>query len=130
VSLGAPDRLEILELVARAEIAATARDAGAYVGLFTEDAVLDGAMGEHPGREALAAGVGPIWAAEGERSEHLAMNTVIDAIDTDPSSAIVHSTLMIVVHDPDARIGTVVPITQRVAKVDGRWLIRRRTVGS
>jgi uncharacterized protein (TIGR02246 family) len=130
MSVGPSDRLEILELVARAEIAATARDVSAYVALFTEDAVLDGAMGEHPGREALAASVGPIWAAEGASSEHLGMNAAIDINDGDPASAVVRSTLMIVTRDPELRIHSLVPVTQRVVKTDGRWLIQRRTVGT
>jgi ketosteroid isomerase-like protein len=39
------DRLDILEIVARADSAATRRDADAYVSLFTDDAVLDGESG-------------------------------------------------------------------------------------
>ena len=43
MTLSVEDRLEIMEVVARADWAATRRDADTYVGLFTEDAVLDGA---------------------------------------------------------------------------------------
>ncbi len=64
VSLSAADRLDILDLIGRADAYATRRDAVAYASLFTEDAVLDGAQGVHPAAE-LRSAVGPIWAAEG-----------------------------------------------------------------
>jgi hypothetical protein len=47
MTLSTADRLEILDVIARADWAATRRDADAYVQLFTEDAVLDGDQG-HP----------------------------------------------------------------------------------
>jgi ketosteroid isomerase-like protein len=65
MTLSTADRLEILDVIVRADWAVTRRDADAYVELFTEDAVLDGSHGHHAGREALRASVGPIWAAEG-----------------------------------------------------------------
>jgi ketosteroid isomerase-like protein len=52
MTLSTADRLEILDVIARADWAATRRDADAYVQLFTEDAVLDGDQGHHAGREA------------------------------------------------------------------------------
>ncbi len=54
------DRLDILDVVARADDAATRRDADAYVAFFTDDAVLDGDKGEHRGKERLRQSVGPI----------------------------------------------------------------------
>ena len=62
VTLSPADRLDILDLLTRADAAASARDAAAYLALFTNDAVLDGDQGNYHGREALrrglAAGVG------------------------------------------------------------------------
>jgi SnoaL-like domain len=55
VILSATDRLDILDVITRADEAASRRDADAYVALFTEDAVLDGAQGRHAGRQALLA---------------------------------------------------------------------------
>ena len=78
MTLSTADRLEILDVIARADWAATRRDADAYVQLFTEDAVLDGGQGRHAGREALRASVGPIWAAEGKATLHLTLNPVVD----------------------------------------------------
>jgi hypothetical protein len=61
MSLSAADRLAILEVVTRADEAASRRDADGYVALFAPDAVLDGTQGRHAGREELRASVGPIW---------------------------------------------------------------------
>jgi hypothetical protein len=52
LSLPAADWLAILDVITRADEAATRRDADAYVALFTPDAVLDGTQGRHVGREA------------------------------------------------------------------------------
>ena len=48
MTLSAEDRLDILDLIGRADQLATRRDAGAYADLFTADAMLDGSQGVHP----------------------------------------------------------------------------------
>ena len=57
MSLSAADQLAIVEVITRADEAASRRDADGYVALFTQDAVLDGTQGRHAGREALRAAV-------------------------------------------------------------------------
>jgi SnoaL-like domain len=59
VTLAAADRLAILEVITRADEAASRRDADGYVALFAPDAALDGTQGRHAGREELRASVGP-----------------------------------------------------------------------
>ena len=88
MTLSTADRLEILDVVGRADAAATRRDAEAYAELFTEDAVLDGSQGRHPAAT-LRESVGSIWAAEGATTLHLTLNPVIDPATsrTRPSSA-------------------------------------------
>jgi hypothetical protein len=49
VTLSAVDSLDILDLLSRADTAAGARDAAAYLALFTPDAVLDGDQGTYRG---------------------------------------------------------------------------------
>jgi ketosteroid isomerase-like protein len=78
VTLPAADQLAILDVIIRADEAASRRDAGAYVALFTPDAVLDGAQGQYAGRQGLRGSVGPIWAAEGPATLHLTLNSVIE----------------------------------------------------
>jgi len=127
VSLSAADRLAILDVITRADEAASRRDADAYVGLFTEDAVLDGTQGRHAGREALRAGVGPVWAAEGPATLHLTLNPVVEPGPSD-EQAIVRSVLLII--DPAAppAIRAAAAITQELRRAEGFWRITRRTV--
>jgi hypothetical protein len=61
VSLSVADRLDILDLLARADAAASARDAAGYLALFTGDAVLDGDQGTYRGTEALGRGLAQVW---------------------------------------------------------------------
>jgi hypothetical protein len=142
----ATDRLDILELVARADNAATLRDADAYVSCFTDHAVLDGEKGEYRGKDRLRESVGPIWASEGPVSAHVTLNAVVDDVEGYPNRAIVSSLLLILrnksranitsltfitqhlVDQPPVSIASISFITQHLIKVDSRWLIERRSV--
>jgi hypothetical protein len=81
MTLSVADRLDILDVLARADWAATRRDSEACVALFTDDAVLDGEKGEHRGKELLRRSVGPIWASEGAATVHLTLNAVLDLVE-------------------------------------------------
>ncbi len=130
MTLSVADRLDILDVITRADQAASDRDAEAYVQLFTADAVLDGAQGRYAGREALQAAVGPVWAAEGPATLHLTLNAVIEDVDEDRGRRVaVRSVLLIVAPGPPATIRTVAPITQILVRRNGSWHIGRRTVG-
>jgi SnoaL-like domain len=96
-------------------------------GLFTEDAVLDGAQGRHADRAALRAAVGPVWAAEGAASLHLTLNPVVEPGPHD-GQALTRSVLLIIDPGPSAAIRTAAVITQELRQVDGSWRITRRTV--
>jgi SnoaL-like domain len=127
VTLSAEDRIDILDLIGRADQLATRRDADAYARLFTADAVLDGSQGVHPAA-ALRSAVGPIWAAEGPATLHLTLNPVIDP-GAGPDEAVVSSILLIVEPATPITIRTAAEITQRVRRDGGTWRIARRTVG-
>jgi ketosteroid isomerase-like protein len=126
MTLSAADRLEILEVITRADSAASRRDADAYVALFTEDAVLDGEQGRHAGREALRASVGPVWAAEGRASLHLTLNPVVE--EHGEAGAVARSVLLIVDPGPPLALRTAALITQTLRRTGGSWRISRRTV--
>jgi ketosteroid isomerase-like protein len=126
VNLSAADRLEILDVVGRADAAATRRDADAYAALFTDDAVLDGSQGLHPAA-GLREAVGPIWAAEGATTLHLTLNPVVDPGDG-PDEAVVSSVLLIVAPAAPITIITAAAITQKVRRSGDTWRISRRTV--
>ncbi len=127
MTLSAADQLAILEVITRADEAASRRDADGYVELFTEDAVLDGAQGRHAGREALRASVGPIWAAEGPATLHLTLNPVVEPGPSD-DQAVARSVLLII--DPAAppALRAAAAITQELRRTDGFWRITKRTV--
>jgi len=129
VTLSAADRLAILDVIIRADEAASRRDADGYVALFTPDAVLDGAQGRHAGREALRASVGPIWAAEGPATLHLTLNPVIEPGPAG-GQAVARSVLLII--DPAAppAIRAAAVITQELRRSGEVWRISRRTVAS
>jgi len=76
----------------------------------------------------MLASVGPIWAAEGAASSHLTLNAIVEPVAGHPDQAVATSTLVIVVAGTPPVIRTIVPIPQHLVKVDGRWLIRRRSV--
>jgi uncharacterized protein (TIGR02246 family) len=129
MTLSVTDRMDILDVITRADQAASSRDAEAYVRLFTEDAVLDGAQGRHAGRAALRAAVGPVWAAEGAVTLHLTLNPVVEALDSDDAPrAVARSTLLIIDPAPPATIRAVAAITQVLQRRNGSWYIARRTV--
>jgi uncharacterized protein (TIGR02246 family) len=127
MSLPAADQLAILDVVTRADEAASRRDADAYVALFTQDAVLDGTQGRHAGRQALRAAVGPVWAAEGPATLHLTLNPVVEPGPSD-DQATVRSVLLIIDLAAPPAIRTAAAITQELRRPDGAWLISRRTV--
>jgi hypothetical protein len=126
MELSATDRLDILELLAKADLAASQRNAAAYVDLFVADAVLDGAQGRYEGRAAIAASVGPIWGREGPASAHLTLNAVLTP-GGDGDHVVASSMLLIVASG--AVLG-VAAITQHVVRTPGGWRIARRTVGA
>ncbi len=129
MSLSAADRLAILDVITRADEAASRRDADAYVALFTQDAVLDGTQGLHAGREALRAGVGPVWAAEGPATLHLTLNPVVEA-GPSGDQATVRSVLLIIDPATPPAIRAAAAITQQLRRADGSWRITRRTVAA
>ena len=126
VTLSDSDRLAIVDVITRADDAASRRDADGYVALFTEDAVLEGTQGRHVGREALRAAVGPVWASEGPVTLHLTLNPVVEP-GPDEGRAVARSVLLII--DPRGpAIRSVALITQELRRTDESWRVSRRTV--
>ena len=128
MTLSVADRLDILDLITRADDAATRRDADGYAALFTADAVLDGAQGTHPAA-GLRDAVRPIWAAEGPATLHLTLNPVIGP-GRSADEAVVTSILLIVDPAGCPAIRTTAAITQTVRRTGSTWRIARRTVAA
>jgi ketosteroid isomerase-like protein len=124
------DRVEILEILYRADAAATARDVDGYVGLFTEDAVLDGEQGIHVGKAALRAAVESVWRGEVPHSLHFTLNPVVVPDRAGAERALAESVLLIVSPSPSAEILVTANITQELRRAGADWRISRRTVSS
>jgi ketosteroid isomerase-like protein len=129
MTLSVADRLDILDLLNRADSAATRRDVDAYVACFTDDAVLDGIKGEHRGKD-LRQSVGPIWESEGTISAHLTLNPLVESVDGSPDQAIARSMLLILKDESPTSVQSVSSIVQHLVKRGGVWLIERRSVHS
>ena len=117
MSLSAVESLEIMQLVARADNCATARDADGYAELFTEDGMMTGVLGRARGRAALRDAVTAVWAAEPPRTLHLTLNATIDESGAEPTV----TTVMLMV-TRDAK-----PDVAGTALV--RWVVRRTAEG-
>jgi ketosteroid isomerase-like protein len=128
MSLSAEDRLTILDLVTRADDAATRRDRDVYLSLFTDDAVLDGTQGTYRGRAALDLGIRSVWTSEADATVHLTLNPYVDDAPDAADVAIVHSILLILSANRPGQLITVARITQHVRCRDGHWRIHQRTV--
>jgi hypothetical protein len=125
VILEASDSLEILQLIARADARATARDTEGYVALFTEDAVMEGAMGSANGRDALAGAVARVWDGEAPGTLHLTLNAIIEESVPEPS---VVSTLLLITPLSSSPIAGTAEVRQRVRRTSSGWRISSRTI--
>jgi uncharacterized protein (TIGR02246 family) len=125
VTLTAAERLEILELVARLDDCATARDVGAYAELFTEDGTVTGVTGTATGRAGIRDAVSAAWAAEPPETRHLTLNATIDESGPDPK---VTSVGLIVTGGPTPRVLASVAVTQVVRRTADGWRIASRVI--
>ena len=123
MTLTAPERLEILELVARLDACATARDAGAYAELFAEDGTLTGATGTATGRAEIRDAVSALWAAEPRETQHLTLNATIDESGPEPRVTGISS---IVTREPTPSVLGSVAISQVVRRTADGWRIASR----
>jgi uncharacterized protein (TIGR02246 family) len=125
------DRDEIQELLARYCFALDADRFEEMAALFTPDGVWETAFGTGTGREGIVAQARSIAArggAAGERPRrvHLTTNVVIE-VDGDEGRA--RSNWVVVQNGPEGPgIGSGGGYTDRLVKVDGRWLFGHRTI--
>jgi uncharacterized protein (TIGR02246 family) len=127
VTLEASDCVEILQLVARADACATARDAEGYAALFTEDAIMEGDMGGASGRDALAAAVARVWDGEAPGTLHLTLNALIEESGPEPSVA---STLLLIAPLSPSPVAGTAEVHQRLRRTSAGWRISSRNIKS
>jgi hypothetical protein len=128
MNLTVSDRLDILDVLTRADNAASRRDRDAYIELFTDDVILDGDQGIHVGKETLREAVGPIWAREGTATLHLTLNPTLEIAGSGSDEAIAHSVLLVVQPGALPHILVAANITQRLRRIGAFWRIGHRTV--
>jgi uncharacterized protein (TIGR02246 family) len=127
MSLQPADTIEILQLVARADDRASARDAEGYVGLFTEDAVMDGDEGRAEGREQLAHTVARVWAREPAGTLHLTLNAVVH--EGERETTVTSVMLLVAGTAPGSVVGSA-RVTQTVRRTDDGWRIAERRIAT
>jgi uncharacterized protein (TIGR02246 family) len=120
------DKDEIRELLARYCFALDAGRFEEMAALFTPDGVWETAFGTGTGREGIVAQARSIATGERPRRVHLTTNIVID-LDGDTATARSNWALA---QNSDAGpvIGSGGAYADRLAKVDGRWFFRQRTI--
>jgi uncharacterized protein (TIGR02246 family) len=125
MTLSAVDSLEIMQLVARADNFASARDANGYAELFTEDGMMTGVMGHAQGRPALRDAIADVWAAEPPRTLHLTLNVTIEESGPDPT---VTSVMLMVTRDAKPDVLRSALVHQVVRRTAQGWRIASRDI--
>jgi len=127
MTLSAEDSVSILQLVARADACASARDADGYTALFTEDAVMDGTKGVAEGRAELRETVRAVWSREPAGTLHLTLNAVINDEHPEPT---VESVMLMVTSTSSPAVLGCARVVQTVRRTPAGWRISRRSTAS
>lgn len=117
------DKVEIVEVLARFDLAVDSADIEAYVALFTENAVLETNGTTARGHEALRAlFVEETTLARGRR--HLSLNPVV--LSTEGDSATATSYLVVIEAEKAPAVVASGVFFDTLQRVDGRWKLARR----
>lgn len=119
------DSIAILQLVARADTLATARDADAYVDLFTANASMSGTMGGAAGHAQLREAVARLWAGEPVGTLHLTLNPLIDQQGAD---IIVTSVMLMVRPGAGLAVLGAADVRQTIVSTPAGWKIAQRAI--
>jgi hypothetical protein len=132
------DRAEIEDLMARYLMAIDYFDWDSYVGTFTEDGELEFASGTYKGRaeireavERFSAGIGRFYANEDGSAATLRHVILQSSIRVEGDRAWARSLWVEMAdHGPEdtLKMGTFGLYEDEFARVDGKWLIKRRNV--
>ena len=126
MALTVGDRLEIMELVARYNLAADEKDVEATLAEYADDGVIEGFYSTGRGKEAMRRDLPAIFEAEGTLKRHLAPNLRIGG---DGDVAEVSYVLLVVEGEERPAVGATALIRDELRKVEGRWLVARHHIG-
>jgi uncharacterized protein (TIGR02246 family) len=130
----ADDRAEIEDLMARYLFALDFFDADAYAETFTEDGVLDWAMGTVEGREAIRAEAAGMKASmaqvfgDGTIIRHFVTNIAISFEGDRASTRAAWFEAYNNGPDGAPKMGTFGHYEDALERIDGRWLFKRRRI--
>jgi ketosteroid isomerase-like protein len=125
VALTVGDRLEIMELVARYNLAADEKDVEATLAEYADDGVIEGFYSTGRGKEAMRRDLPAVFEAEGTLKRHLAPNLRISG---DGDVAGVSYVLLVVEGEERPTVGATALIRDELRKVEGRWLVARHHI--
>jgi ketosteroid isomerase-like protein len=125
MALSVEDRLEIMDVIARYNLAADEKDVEATLKHYAEDGRIEGFYSTGEGKEAMRRDLPAIFEGEGTLKRHLAPNLVIEG---DEGGVRVRYVLLVVEGEERPMVGATALITDKMAKVGGRWLISRHLI--
>ena len=125
MALSVVDRLEVLELLSRYNLAADDKDVEAMVADFTEDGMIEGFYSTGQGKEAMRRDLPAIFEAEGTLKRHLALNPRMFG---DGDEAEVSYVLLVVEGEERPAVGATALIRDELRKVGDRWLGARHRI--
>jgi hypothetical protein len=124
MELTAADKLEIMELAARFEMALDKEEVENYLAIFVEDGTVQGFWGTATGKEQLRQGFFGMLDTFARGRRHCTTNAVIRG---DESEAIMESYLLVFNRDDLHRIGSAL-VTDRARKIEGQWYLASRQI--
>lgn len=124
MELTSSDKLEILELAARFEMALDKEEVENYLATFVEDGVVQGFWGTATGKEQLQQGFYTMLDTFARGRRHCTTNAIIRG---DGSEAVMESYLLVFNRQDLNRIGSAF-VTDRARKVDGQWYLVLRQI--
>jgi ketosteroid isomerase-like protein len=125
MALTAEDRLEIVDLVARYNLAADEKDVEATLAEYADDGVIEGFYSTGRGKEAMRQDLPAIFDAEGTLKRHLAPNLKISG---DGDVAEISYVLLVVEGEERPAVGATAFIRDELRKVGDRWLVTRHHI--
>ena len=125
MALTLEDRLEILELLSRYNLAADDKDVEAMVADFAEDGLIEGFYSTGRGKEAIRRDLPAIFEAEGTLKRHLALNPRMAG---DGDEAEVSYVPLVVEGEERPAVGATALIRDELRRVGDRWLVVRHRI--
>lgn len=129
MSLSLDDRVALEVLVYRLSVAADARDADAYLQLYTADGVWDGMLGVFEGHARLRELIGVLAASEALRgTRHWPCNILVEGDSAAGTATVAHDNLLVQATDAGPRLHSMSRSQATAVKVDGTWRFDRRRI--